>query len=55
MESSTTGAVDTPATNGGDRDGWGTDFITRWHNDTGHAVRLVTADGVQARKLMLVK
>lgn len=38
VEYSTTGAMDTPATLGGDRDGWGTDFITRWDNDTGHDV-----------------
>ena len=40
VEYSTTGVMDTPATNGGDRDGWGSDFITRWHNDTGHDVLL---------------
>ncbi len=38
VEYSTTGAMDTPATLGGDRDGWGTEFITRWDNDTGHDV-----------------
>jgi hypothetical protein len=38
VEYSTTGAMDTPATQGGDRDGWGSDFITRWHNDTGRDV-----------------
>ena len=35
VEYSTTGAMDTPATMGGDRDGWGTEFITRWDNTTG--------------------
>jgi|GEM_PF-2470705 len=35
VEYSTTGAMDTPATLGGDRDGWGTEFITRWDNLTG--------------------
>jgi hypothetical protein len=35
VEYSTTGAMDTPATMGGDREGWGSDFITRWDNDTG--------------------
>jgi hypothetical protein len=38
VEFSTTGAMDTPATLGGDRDGWGTEFITRWDNETGHDV-----------------
>ena len=38
VEYSTTGAMDTPATMGGDRDGWGTDFITRWDNTTGQDV-----------------
>ena len=38
VEYSTTGTMGTPATHGGDRDGWGTDFITRWDNDTGHDV-----------------
>jgi len=40
VEYSTTGAMDTPATQGGDLDGWGTDFLTRWVNNTGHDVRL---------------
>jgi hypothetical protein len=35
VQYSTTGAMDTPATLGGDRDGWGTEFITRWDNLTG--------------------
>ena len=38
VEYSTTGAMDTPAALGGDRDGWGTEFITRWDNATGHDV-----------------
>ncbi|MCP4545217.1 MAG: T9SS type A sorting domain-containing protein [bacterium] len=38
VEYSTTGVMDTPATLGGDRDGWGTDFVTRWDNTTGHDV-----------------
>ncbi len=38
VEYSTTGAMDTPATLGGDRDGWGTEFITRWDNATGQDV-----------------
>jgi len=38
VEYSTTGAMDTPATMGGDRDGWGTEFITRWDNTTGSDV-----------------
>jgi hypothetical protein len=41
VEYSTTGALDTPATMGGDVDGWGSDFITRWHNDTGADVAIV--------------
>ncbi|MEZ4388207.1 MAG: FlgD immunoglobulin-like domain containing protein [Candidatus Krumholzibacteriia bacterium] len=40
VEFSTTGAMDTPATLGGDRDGWGTDFITRWDNQTGRDVTI---------------
>lgn len=35
VEYSTTGAMDAPATLGGDRDGWGTDFVARWTNTTG--------------------
>jgi FlgD Ig-like domain len=38
VEYSTTGTMDTPATMGGDRDGWGTEFITRWDNMTGSDV-----------------
>jgi len=40
VEYSTTGTMDTPATLGGDREGWGTDFITRWTNDTGNDVAI---------------
>jgi hypothetical protein len=40
VEYSTTGALDTPATLGGDRDGWGTEFITRWDNLTGNDVMI---------------
>jgi hypothetical protein len=40
VEYSTAGAMDTPATLGGDRDGWGTEFVTRWDNDTGQDVVL---------------
>ena len=40
VEYSTTGAMDTPATLGGDRDGWGTEFVTRWDNTTGADVTL---------------
>lgn len=40
VEYSTTGALGTPATQGGDRDGWGTDFITRWDNTTGRDVAI---------------
>ncbi|PID80804.1 hypothetical protein CSA17_02135 [bacterium DOLJORAL78_65_58] len=40
VEYSTAGAMDTPATDGGDWENWGTDFVTRWDNDTGHDVRL---------------
>ena len=40
VEYSTAGVMDTPATQGGDRDGWGEDFLTRWDNTTGHDVRL---------------
>ena len=38
VEYSTTGTMDTPATKGGDRDGWGTEFLTRWDNNTGSDV-----------------
>lgn len=34
VQYSTAGVLDTPATQGGDRDGWGTEFITRWENTT---------------------
>lgn len=40
VEYSTTGAMDTPATHAGDRDGWGTEFIARWDNATGSDVHL---------------
>jgi hypothetical protein len=40
VEYSTTGTMDTPATKGGDRDGWGTEFLTRWDNNTGADVFL---------------
>jgi len=40
VEYSTTGALDTPATLGGDRDGWGTEFVARWTNTTGADVIL---------------
>jgi hypothetical protein len=35
VEYNTTGTMDLSATLGGDRDGWGTEFITRWDNTTG--------------------
>ena len=40
VEYSTTGAMDLPATAGGDRDFWGSDFMTRWDNTTGADVML---------------
>jgi FlgD Ig-like domain len=40
VEYSTTGVMDTPATMGGDRDGWGTEFITCWDNTTGNDVTI---------------
>lgn len=41
IEYSTTGVLDTPATHGGDLDGWGSHFIARWHNTTGEDVSIV--------------
>lgn len=41
VEYNTAGAIDTPATHGGDRDGWGTEFITRWDNNTGQDLALL--------------
>ncbi len=38
VEYSTTGVMDTPATHGGDRDFWGSEFITYWANETGRDV-----------------
>jgi hypothetical protein len=40
VEYSTAGAMDAPATQGGDVDGWGTDFLARWVNTTGRDVLL---------------
>lgn len=40
VEYNTAGAIDTPATQGGDREGWGTEFITRWDNNTGQDIVL---------------
>lgn len=40
VEYSTTGTMGTPAVHAGDRDGWGTEFVTRWENNTGHDVRV---------------
>ncbi len=38
VEFNTAGAMDIPATQGGDFDGWGTHFLTRWENNTGEDV-----------------
>ena len=35
VEFNTAGPLFAPATHGGDRDGWGTEFVTLWHNTTG--------------------
>jgi hypothetical protein len=40
VEYSTTGTMDTPATHAGDRDFWGSEFITRWENTTGEDVHI---------------
>jgi len=41
VEYNTAGAMDTPATAAGDRDGWGTEFITRWDNTTGEDITII--------------
>jgi len=41
VEYNTAGALDTPATAAGDRDGWGTEFVTRWDNTTGEDITIV--------------
>lgn len=40
VEYNTAGEVDTPATAAGDRDGWGTEFVTRWDNTTGEDITI---------------
>ncbi len=40
VEYNTTGTMNHPATQGGDYMDWGSDFLARWDNDTGHDVLL---------------